>query len=103
MPWGGYKSDRSNGLEEFQVTCDFTSFPAALHVQFAVDALHLRFHCINRDDQFLGDLRVGTASSKQAEHALLLGTERLEGQSREGRGRGNLPGPLLAFLGRITH
>src|SRR5207302_2498397 len=85
MPCGRYKSDRSNGLEEFQVTCDFTSLPAAVHVQFAVDTLHLRFHRIDRDDQFLGDLRVGATGSKQAEHALLLGTERLDEQSRGSR------------------
>ena len=60
------------------MTGRFTSFPAALHVQLAVNTLHLRFYRINRDDQFLGDLRVGATGSEQAEHALLLGAERLD-------------------------
>ena len=63
---------RSDISEEFQVAGGFTGFPAAVHVQLAVDALHLRFHRIDRDDQFLCNLGIGATGSKQAEHALLL-------------------------------
>ena len=59
------------------MSCSVASFPATFNVQLAVDALHLRFHGIDRDDQFLGNLRIGATGSEQAEHPLLLGTQRL--------------------------
>lgn len=59
-------------LEQLQAASSFAGFHAALHIELAVDTLRLRFHSIDRDDQFLGDLRVRAARSEQAEDALLL-------------------------------
>ena len=53
-------------------------FPAILHIQLAEDTLHLRFHGIDRDYQLLGNLRIGTACSEQAQDALLLGAKWLK-------------------------
>lgn len=46
----------------------FARFPPILHVQLVVDAVHLRFHRIDRDNQFLGNLRVGATGSEETKY-----------------------------------
>ncbi len=64
----------------------FAGSDTIIHAQLPVNALHL---CANRrdgNDQGLCDLRVGGTGSKQAEHLLLLGTERCHKDGKSWRG-----------------
>ena len=74
---GTEEMQQLQNLAKVQGTSGFSRFPTTLHIQLSVDALHLRFHGIDRNNQFLSNLRVGTTCSEQAQHALLLGAERL--------------------------
>ena len=71
--------------EQVQLAGDFTGLFAAIHIELAVDTLHLRFHGVDGNDQFLSDLRVGATGGEQAQHAPLLSTQRLE-ERHGGRG-----------------
>src|SRR6266536_3990821 len=65
------REEERKALEEAQAVRGLARFPAALDVEFAINALHLRLDRIDRDDQICGNLRVGATPGKQAKYALL--------------------------------
>src|SRR5215472_16394540 len=61
-----------------------TGLRAAAHAQLAIDTADLRLHCIEGDDQFLSDLRIGAPGDEQAENAALLRAQRFKRGLRKG-------------------
>ena len=57
---------------------DGTGLRAAAHAQLAINTADLRLHCIEGDDQFLSDLRIGAPGDEQAENTPLLRAQRLK-------------------------
>ena len=60
-----------NRLEPILAAHGLTHFFAALQIELAVDAVNLRFHGIDGDNQLRGDLSVRVPGHQQAKHPLL--------------------------------
>ena len=65
-----------------KILSNSSRFPAAMDIQFAVDAVHLRLHGIDRDNQFTRNFWIGKFGNKKMQDALFLACQWLEKRHR---------------------
>src|SRR5579863_1248024 len=65
-------------LEQIKLADDFARLLAAVHIKLAINALRLRFYCVDGNDQFPRYFRIRATSGEQAQHAPFLRAQWLE-------------------------
>src|SRR5829696_8830497 len=74
------------GLYQIQLFCPFDGFPAAVDIEFTVDALGMCADSAQRNYKVISDLRPRKFGCEQAENFKLTLAERLNEEVRSGRG-----------------
>jgi hypothetical protein len=84
-------------LEQVEQASNFARLDTVLHIEFAVDTLHLGTNRIDGDDQFSRDLRVGATGSQQAQDPLFVRAQWLDERRRGKSGCGRTVVPLRSL------